>query len=263
MEFQYDFLDDKVYLAISDFRKKHTEQYKLVFLLVKLVDKIMNDEDCKKYNNDREKYIICTIYDCYSTYSSEILLLERGLVSDYRVLLRTFYEKKFKLFAVIKSKRNYNKVIAEQEYYSTYWAKQILENKNHIFDDFIGKIKEEDYDFENYENKKMSIESWANNASLKSEYNRQYSLLSENTHYGIGSLVEKLQISENDKVTYLSFSYDNFDENLITASYEMFKCIEKFLDFMNCEKFKYQLLRIDKQFRKLVKQHQKNEGIKK
>lgn len=256
MNIQYDFLDNNAYLLVNNFRKKHTEQYKLVFSIIELIDKIMNDEDCKKYTNDREKYIICTIYDCYTTYSSEILLLERGLVSDYRVLLRTFYEKKFKLFAVIKNKRNYNKVVAEQEYYSTYWAKQILDNKNNWYDDLIDKINKEDYDFDNYENKKMSIESWANNSSLKSEYEKQYSLLSQDTHYGIGSLVEKLQLGEDDKVTYLSFSYTNFDENLIIASYEMFKCIEKFLCFITCEKFKYQISRIDKQFRKLVKQLQ-------
>ena len=45
------------------------------------------------YYENREKYIICTVLDCYTTYSSEILLLERGLVSDYYVLQRTFYKK--------------------------------------------------------------------------------------------------------------------------------------------------------------------------
>ena len=252
MEFQYDFLDSNVYLMVNSFRKKHYEEYNLVFSIVELVDKIMNDDKCKKYTNDREKYIICTIFDCYATYSSEVLLLERGLVSDYRVLLRTFYEKKFKLFAVIKNKRNYNRVITEQEYYSTYWAKQILDNKNHIFDDLVDKVQIENYDFDNYESKKMSIESWANNGSLKSEYERQYVLLSANTHYGMGALMEKLKL-DDDKLTYLSFSYENFDENLIVASYEMMACIKKFFEFIDCERYKYEIARIDKKFKRLMK----------
>lgn len=253
MEMQYDFLDNNAHLMVDDFRKKHVEQYKLVFFIAGLIDRIMDDEDCKKYTNDREKYIICTIYDCYMTYSSEILLLERGLVSDYHVLLRTFYEKKFKLFAVIKNKRNYNKLVDEREYYSTYWAKQILDNDNHVFDDLVDKINCDEYDFDNYENKKMSIESWANNGSLKSEYERQYSLLSEDTHYGIGSLAKKLKTLGEDKVVYLSYSYDEFNQNLVIASYEMVVCIKKFFEFISCEKYKYQISKIERQFKKIVK----------
>lgn len=80
-------------MIVNNIRREHTEQYKLFFLIVELIVKITNDEECKRYTNDREKYIICTVLDCYTTYSSEILLLERGLVSDYYVLQRTFYKK--------------------------------------------------------------------------------------------------------------------------------------------------------------------------
>ena len=254
MKIKYDFLDNNAYLIVNDLRKKHEEQYKIVFKIVELIDKIMGDEVCKKYNDDREKYIIGTLYDCYTTYSSEILLLERGLFSDYCILLRTFYEKKFKLFAVIRNKKYYNKVIDEREYYSTDLAKRILDNKGHIFDDFVDKINKDDYDFDTYESKKISVESWANNGQLRSEYERQYSLLSEKTHYGIGSLAEKLEASGDEKITYLTFSYTNFDENLIIASYEMLKCIEKFLGFMNCKKYEPEINKIAKQFEKSVKQ---------
>lgn len=253
MNIKYDFLDNNSYLIVNNIRKQHSQEYKLVFSILELIDKIMNDEECKKFNDDREKYIICTILDCYTTYSSEIILLERGLVSDYCILLRTFYEKKFKLFAVIKNKRYYNKLIGEREYYSSDLAKRILDNKNHIFDDFIGKINKEDYDFDTYEGKKMSIESWANNASLGSEYERQYSLLSEKTHYGIGSLAEKLETGEDEKVTYLTFTYKNFNENLIIASHEMMQCIKKFFEFITCEKYNNEIIKIDKQFNKIAK----------
>ena len=254
MKFQYGFLDNNAHLMINDIRKEHSEQYKLVFEIIEFIDKIMSDEECKKYSNDREKYIIGTFYDCYATYSSEILLLERGLISDYCILLRTFYEKKFKLFAVIRNKKYYNKVIDEREYYSTDLAKRILENKGHIFDDFVNKINKDDYNFDTYESKRMSVESWANNSLLRSEYERQYSLLSEKTHYGIGSLAEKLETNEDDKITYLTFSYTNFEENLIIASYEMVKCIEKFLEFFDCKKYFSEVDKIDKQFEKIVKQ---------
>ena len=253
MELKYDFLDENAYIVVSDLRKKYDDQYKLIFKIVKLIDKIMTDEECKKYNDDREKYIILTLYDCYATYSSEILLLERGLISDYCILLRTFYEKKFKLYAVIRNKKYYNKVIDEREYYSTDLAKRILDNKGHIFDDFVDKINENDYDFDTYTSKKISVESWANNALLRSEYERQYSLLSEKTHYGIGSLAEKLENGEDGKVTYLSYSYNNFDENLIIVSYEMMKCIEKFLELINCKKYSLEVEEIKKQFEKVVK----------
>ena len=229
IEFPHGFLDDNVYLMILNFRKKHLEQYKIVFLIAELINLIMADEDCKKFSNDREKYIICTVYDCYTTYSSEILLLERGLVSDFHVLLRTFYEKKFKLFSVIRNKKYYNKLIDEHEYYTTLLAKQVLDNKNHRFDDIVENIKKEEFDFKNYEKKKMSVESWANNGSLRSEYDTQYSLLSQATHYGIGSLTNKMENSGDNIVTYSSFSYNNFDENLAIASMEMLVCIDKFI----------------------------------
>ena len=254
MEIKYDFLDDNGHLIVSDVRKKHKEQYKLIFAIIELIDKIMLDEDCNKYTNDREKYIISTLYDCYTTYSSEILLLERGLISDYCILLRTFYEKKFKLFAVIRNKKYYNKVIDEREYYSTDLAKRILDNKGHIFDDFVDKIDVDNYDFDTYQSKKVSVESWANNGKLSSEYERQYSLLSEKTHYGIGSLAEKLEKESDDKVTYLTFSYTNFDENLVIASYEIMKCIEKFLEFINCKKYDLDVAKIENKFEKVVKQ---------
>ena len=254
MELQYDLLDNNAYLMINDIRKKYVEEYKLVFLIAKLMDKIMSDEDCKRFNKDREKYIICTIYDCYMTYSAEILLLERGLVSDYNVLLRTFYEKKFKLFAVVKNKRNYNKLVDEYEYYSTSFAKQIKDNQNNMFDDLVDKIDYDEYDFDNYENKKMSTESWANNGSLKKEYERQYSVLSQDTHYGIGSLSKKLKTDPNDKVLYLTYSYENFTSDLVIASMEMVICIDNFFNFIKCDKYKHQLSRIDKQIKKIVKQ---------
>lgn len=96
----------------------------------------------------------------------------------------------------------------------------------------------------------MSVESWANNSSLREEYERQYSVLSANTHYCINSLENKGE----DKLTYLSFSFAKFDENVIIASYEMMKCILRFLQFINCEKYKNEMTDIDNQFKIVVKQ---------
>ena len=63
MKFQYCFLDNNAHLMINDIRKEHSEQYKLVFEIIEFIDKIMSDEECKKYSNDREKYIICTLFE--------------------------------------------------------------------------------------------------------------------------------------------------------------------------------------------------------
>lgn len=119
-------------------------------------------------------------------------LLHKIFVRDFIIRTRisfrllcaseNFLQKKIKLFAVIKKNRNYKKIIKEQEYYSTDLASRVINNENHIFDDFIDKIKEE------------------------------------------------------DKLTYLSFSFAKFDKNVIIASYEMMKCILRFLQFIKSQK---------------------------
>lgn len=247
MYVKYDFLGFGTNLIVGNLRKKHVEQYKLVFKISELVDEIVADEECNKFINDREKYIITTLYDCYATFSSEILLLERGLASDYCILLRSFYEKKFKLYAVIKDKRNYKRVIDEYEHYSLDLAKRIINNKGHIFDDFIDNINPCDYNFDYFEEKKQSVKTFANNAGLISEYERQYSILSDKTHFGIGSLVEKIK-NENGNINYLLFSYKTFDNDLYIACYEMMKCIKIFLEYKKCKKFKLIINEIDNLF---------------
>ena len=252
MYVKYDFLDLSANLIVNDLRMKHADLYMLVFKILKLVNNIKDDEECNKFINDREKYIVTTLYDCYATFSSEVLLLERGLVSDYCILLRSFYEKKFKFFAVIKNKRNYKRVIDEHEYYSLDLAKRIIANKNHIFDDFVDKINPSDYNFDSYEKKKQSVETFANNAGLISEYERQYSILSEKTHFGIGSLAEKLETG-NDNIKYSLFSFKSFDNDLYIACYEMVNCIKKFLDYKECKKFASIITEIDKLFSEIGK----------
>lgn len=251
MNFKYDFLDNNAYIAIDNIRKKYKQYYDLVFMVIELIVEIMNDSKCTKCKDNREKYIIGTLWDCYTTYSSEILLLERGLLTDYNVLLRTFYEKKFKLFAVINNKRNFKYVLDEAKYFTANLANDILKNKNNTFDDLQGKLKGKEFDFSILNKKQKSVEAWANNGGLISEYEKQYTLLSEKVHYGIGSLAEKFEVNDEGKMIYLSYSYKDFEENIIVASYEMFICILKFLEFIKNESYSKEIDSIWKKFEKI------------
>lgn len=251
--YKYDFLDNNCYINVNAIREEYKEYYELVFMIVSLIDLMRDNEQCKSFKDDREKYIIATLWECYSTYSSELLLLERGLLTDFHVLLRTFYEKKFKFFAVIKHRRNYNKILDDVKYYSTNLANSIIENQYHIFDDYQELIDKDKYDFTILQKKQMSVEAWANKAGLISDYYKQYALLSEKTHYGLGSIVDKFEINDGDNVTYLTYSYDGFKENIVVASYEMFLCILKFFDFKNVNSFQDQINIINNKISELCK----------
>ena len=253
MDFEYDFLDSKAYIAVNDLRKKHKKHFELIYKIVELINLIRTDNMCVKFNDDREKYIIATFYECYSTFSSEILLLERGLVTDFNILFRSFYEKKFKLFSVIKNKRNYKKILDEAVFYPTSLAYSILKNENKTFDMYQDLVKKDNYDFNILNKKQMSVESWARNAGLISEYDKQYTLLSEQTHYGVGSIVNKFKNIEDGKILYLIFSYSDLEENIILACYEMFFCILKFLDFFKCNSYLKHIDFINEIFDKLSK----------
>ena len=229
-------LDKNIEFLVDNVRNKYFKQYNLVFSINDLFLKIINENIFNTFSNDREIYIYTTLFEIHSSFQSIILLLERGLLNNAEIILRSIYEKKFKLFAVIKDKRNYNRILDEREYYAAETALTINNSKNKQFNHLKDKINLNLYNLENYKKKKTSTKKWALYAGLIDEYYKQYSIFSSAVHHDIITLTNLVENKSNG-IKINTYSYDNFEDRIKITCEVTLQCLNKVLEYKNINKF--------------------------
>lgn len=95
------FLDEKLELSVKDLRLAHKDAYHMARELNELMYEIEKEFIGKK-STSRDLYIYTVFSQIHNSCQTYILLVERGLYADSQIILRSIYEKIFKLMIVIE-----------------------------------------------------------------------------------------------------------------------------------------------------------------
>lgn len=95
------FLDEKLELSVKDLRFAHKDAYHMASELNELMYEI-EQEFIGKESTSIELYIYTVFSQIHNSCQTYILLVERGLYADSQIILRSIYEKIFKLMIVIE-----------------------------------------------------------------------------------------------------------------------------------------------------------------
>lgn len=189
-------LDNNIDVIINKKRKEFDKLYQIIFELNDLFLQIINNNIINSFSYDKDIYIYTTLFEIHSSFQSIIILLERGLENNAEILLRSLFEKKFKLFAVIKNDINYKLIIKE-------------------------KNKEEN----------ISTRKWAKYANLLEDY-KIYSELSNSVHHNVNTITNLVE-NKNNIIKINTYSFDNFEKNITIAITNTIQCLIEVLRYKN------------------------------
>jgi len=99
------FLDDKIEPLVNATIKKYSNIFQLVFKINEFCYRCVSSITKNKISEDK-LYVSTMLGEIHNSYQSSILLIQRGLANDAQILMRSIFEKAFKLVAVSKDEKN-------------------------------------------------------------------------------------------------------------------------------------------------------------
>lgn len=201
------FLSKEVKDAIRKYKKEHKEWFDLAEELNNCFHRIVFVKDWEVKDN-KGILLLGLGIRALSTYQGIQILIERGMVSESRVLLRSLFEVMFILVSISKDDLIYDKYLK----HSTYTTYRSMENILKA-ESFLAEIKTSDIDnkvLAEVKEKgwkqilkekglmKTQIIEYATIANALASYYTTYSWLSESVHFAARDIVdEHIQFSEN------------------------------------------------------------------
>ncbi len=188
------------------------------------------------HNEDPQELLVAALFiRSLSIYQGSIILIQKGMIAESKILLRSLLEVLFKITAIAKDK-NFMEDFIHQDQIN---RKKNINRIKKLSTDI--KIKYSNIDFESKyaeiiniidENniKQHSTEWYAEKAGLLDEYYTAYNIFSGTTHASVRDLESYFNI-KNDKI--VSFNIEpnikDIDELLMTGT----ECIIKILKSLN------------------------------
>ncbi|MBO6195196.1 MAG: hypothetical protein J6O56_02475 [Bacilli bacterium] len=141
------YIDDKMQLHVDNFRKNNKYIYNILNQINDLSYKIANSSIANS-NDLKGVYILTKFHQIHLSYQSFIILYERGLYEDSKVILRSLYDKIIDIMFVAKNNENIYQVLFNEIKEKESLCKYIEDNKLYKYLS-KKKIKEAKEEFEN------------------------------------------------------------------------------------------------------------------
>jgi hypothetical protein len=144
-----------------------------------------------------------------STFQAFILISERGMIQQTKMLLRCMFESLFPLVAISKDKAFTKKFRDSDEYERKRALNKylIFHKRNNPSDPMIPKVEKRISEIKEHikknQIKKVGVEDAARDAGLIDWYDTVYSLLSSTVHASVRSLEEALEVDNKRNITTL------------------------------------------------------------
>lgn len=205
------FLDEKLELSVKDLRSSYANEYQMIKELNELMYEI-EKEFIGKESSTRDIYVYTIFSQIHNSCQTYILLIERGLYADSQIILRSIYEKIFKLMIVIKDESYLKRFLKDSLNQSMSILKRIDDKK--IFElipkDIVNnRIKE--FSDALYRMNDVKFSPDLGQISEKINMDKQYiyyKLLSEYTHNDLVVLMEQLIFEDEGVVINGSQIYE-------------------------------------------------------
>lgn len=176
--------------AIDQFSRSVQAQYAKFFELSYQISELAHDTkfELKVHNRDPQEFLSATIFlRLLNGFQAVVILGEKGLLFEAKVVLRSVIEALFILKLLCKEERFALEYLGSSKVQSLKWMNIAHENQDPNFESLrqyatpkvMEALKKE---IEQHGLKKLEVESIAKRADLHHIYNTQYRLLSEQVH---------------------------------------------------------------------------------
>lgn len=220
---QNGFLDNDIQNWITKFRKDHADFFELATDANKLFQKVMLELDA--HDQVPQEIIVASLYmRALSAYQGVILMAERGMIPEARVLTRYLLEVIFTLCAIIKNKDLTTVYINEDKKKRLKFLNKFRQFHEGNLPDGIDA--DEIHQLENelkIEVKKDNIkirktEEWAKDAKLHDWYLTAYAVLSDSVHIKISDLERHVVADENNVIKEFKWGPDDTGIQVVLMS---------------------------------------------
>jgi hypothetical protein len=170
----------------------------------------------KFHSDNRQEYITFALFlRMLGIFEGSYILIERGMVSETKVLLRTLMETLFSLRAIAKDKEEAERFYQEHDYLKYTALKKMLQANSQVIPlngrDHSKRLAELENEVKTRKLKPSSVEDWAKKAELHDFYISAYSYFSWTVHSNIMEIGQLLNGESDDSVRKILLS-PNFEE---------------------------------------------------
>ena len=218
------FLDRDIQSTVDHIRQTH-ERY---FLFVERLNELAHHAlfSAKVVRSDMRQLLLATLLQrALTAFQATVILAQRGMPSEVRVVLRTLLEAMFRIAAIANDEDVAHDYVQAHEHHRLNFVKKLkrlpkalrpqvdetaLESLRVALAKSVNGLPET----------ALTTKWFAEKAELENFYNTAYALLSEDVHINVGTLESALNIDEQEEL--VSFSYGPSDEeiehHLLTAA---------------------------------------------
>lgn len=158
-----------------------------------------------------------------TSFQGTVLLLERGLPSEAKILARSLLETLFRAVAISKDPKHAERYVLEDQLF-----RRKMFNKSKLLSPHLRMKFESEQsaklaieiktDIEERELSEKTTQWWAGEAGLSDFYNTAYALFSLSVHAASRDLEAHLRLDENDRIVAMQVGPSSSDLPLITIS---------------------------------------------
>ncbi|MCI0560857.1 MAG: DUF5677 domain-containing protein [Nitrososphaera sp.] len=232
-------LDEKGFLGkeleqwIPKIRNAHKEFFALADEVNEYCQKAMHKFEA--HNKDKQEVLVSTLYiRTLNNYQASILLAERGMMPQTRVLVRAMIEALFSLCAIAKSEKYADDFILEDQKNRLRFLNKFRQlhgglppdsNKEEV-ETLEQQLKEE---IKAGDIKEKSTEQWSKDAGMHDWYLTAYSVLSASVHSKVKDLERYLVLNDKNEITEFRWGPDDHDVEKLLMT-----LVQGMLTALNC-----------------------------
>lgn len=221
------FLDTDIQFWIA----KHRKANGLLFQICDEVNQLAQIHLFKLdiHNNAVQEILVGLLFvRALSAYQASLLLCERGIITETKIILRTLLEILFRIAAISKDEVIANAYILEDEVHRKKFLNKFKSLNasvksaagNPELEDLLNTLKK---NIEEKDIKELQTQWFAHKAGLDDFYNSAYSLFSDSVHANVRDLEELFNTNFEGSITGINFGPDvsGLSKLLLTAGETM------------------------------------------
>jgi Family of unknown function (DUF5677) len=218
------FLDPALDSIVAHVRKTHSKHFDFAFRLNELAHLALFG--AKIVRQDLQQILLATLqHRAMTAYQGVVLLSERGLPCEARVLLRTLLEVTFRIVAIAKDK-NVARAYALQD---KIHRKKAVNKYKLLTKDFRDEAAEAELNdlqsavaqsIKDQDIKELKTVWFAQRADMMDFYNSAYAVLSDSVHVNVSSLESALHLDEDNNIDKFEYgpNDEDYDTHIVTAA---------------------------------------------
>lgn len=227
------FLGKELEQWIPKIRNAHREFFALADEVNEYCQKAMYKFEA--HNKDKQEVLVSTLYiRTLNNFQASVLLAERGMMPQSRVLVRAMIEALFSLCAIAKSEKYADDFLLEDQKNRMRFLNKFRQlhgglppdsNKEEV-ESLEQKLKEE---IKAGEIKEKSTEQWSKDAGMHDWYLTAYSVLSTSVHSKVKDLERYLVLNDKNEIAEFRWGPEDHDIEKILMT-----LVQGMLTALNC-----------------------------